>query len=488
MARHVIGRASDLPEGGRLLVELQGRSIGIFHINGRYHALLNRCPHMGAEVCRGSVLGHLTASGVGAFHYDDSRLLVRCPWHGWEYDLETGQSYFDSRVRPYPIDLVAGEEVAPDATSGEVELLDDAAAAQIATGLGAPQLRPGPYVVERFPVALRDEYLVVTMPGGRSGRPSPVLREVELVAIEPEAPDIVSLTLAPPPGEPPLEAWKPGAHIGLVLADGLERQYSLCGDSGAETWQVAVLHELESRGGSRHVHERLRPGDRLQVRGPRNGFPLVEARGYLFIAGGIGITPLLPMIGALQARGAPWRLHYGGRSRATMAFLDSLASYGDRVTLWPEDELGLIDLTAVLADLGDGDGDGDAVYCCGPDPLLRAVEDRCAHLPAGTLHLERFHPAPPAVARDAAFKVVLAASGLTVAVAEDETIVQALERVGVPVATSCREGTCGTCETVLLEGQADHRDAFLSEPERAAQETVMICCSRAHGERLVLDV
>lgn len=165
MARHIVGKVSDLPEGGRLLVELQGHSVGIFHVKGRYYALLNRCPHMGAELCRGSILGHLDAVVPGEFRYDESRSLLRCPWHGWEYDLESGQSYFSSRVRAYPVDVVGGEALQPQVEAGDAGVMEAGGRAEKATGLPAARLQPGPYVAETYPMTIEDDYLVVTLPG-----------------------------------------------------------------------------------------------------------------------------------------------------------------------------------------------------------------------------------------------------------------------------------------------------------------------------------
>ncbi|NLT06024.1 MAG: oxidoreductase, partial [Solirubrobacterales bacterium] len=226
-------------------------------------------------------------------------------------------------------------------------------------------------------------------------------------------------------------------------------------------------------------------GDRLSVRGPRNHFELVDAERYVFVAGGIGITPLVPMVRAAAARGADWTLTYGGRREDSMAFVAELARYGDRVALWPEDRRGLIDLGAVLG----APAPGTAVYCCGPEPLLEAVELTCGAWPRGALHVERFHARPGALAGErGAFEVVLAHSERTLTVGPDETIAEALESAGLDAPTSCREGTCGTCETVVLEGEPDHRDSYLSAEEREDGETMMICCSRARGDRLVLDL
>jgi ferredoxin-NADP reductase len=220
------------------------------------------------------------------------------------------------------------------------------------------------------------------------------------------------------------------------------------------------------------------------VRGPRNNFPLLPAPRYLFVAGGIGITPILPMIGAADAAGADWRLLYGGRTRSSMAFREQLAAYGDRVAIRPQDETGLLDLAGFL-----GDRTPDTlVYCCGPEPLLAAAERHCAD--PGTLRVERFRPTEPAAeaGEGTAFEVVLARSGRTLSVPPGTSILEVVEAAGVQVLSSCREGTCGTCETDLLEGEAEHRDVLLTPDERAANESMMICVSRARCPRLVLDL
>jgi ferredoxin-NADP reductase len=199
------------------------------------------------------------------------------------------------------------------------------------------------------------------------------------------AEDVVVLTLMPPDGGP-LPPWEPGAHVDLVLPDDLVRQYSLCGDpTDLHRWQVAILREAAGRGGSAWVHDHVGVGHTLRVRGPRNHFALIDALHYVFIAGGIGITPIIPMIGAVAAAGTPWSLLYGGRSATSMAFAEDLMSrYGAHVLLWPQDTRGLPDLDAALGRVGLS-GDTAAVYCCGPEGLLRAVEDRCAALARGQL-------------------------------------------------------------------------------------------------------
>jgi len=281
-----------------------------------------------------------------------------------------------------------------------------------------------------------------------------------------------------------LPAWAPGAHVDLLLGPDLVRQYSLCGDPADRSrLRVAVLREPNGRGGSDHVHHRLRTGDELRVRGPRNHFALEEAPRYLFIAGGIGITPILPMVAAVEARGADWRLVYGGRTRASMAFREHLVGeYGERVSVAPQDETGLLDLDSLLAGL-----DPDtAVYCCGPEPLLAAVE---ARRPNGALHVERFTPKPDADSgARASFEVELTRTGRTLVVPADKSILEVVEDAGVQVLSSCREGTCGTCETVVLDGSPDHRDSLLTDAEKAVGDTMMICVSRACGPRLILEL
>jgi ferredoxin-NADP reductase len=272
-----------------------------------------------------------------------------------------------------------------------------------------------------------------------------------------------------------------------VLGD-LVRQYSLCGDpTDPHRLTVAVLREPESRGGSAYVHEKLAVGSTVTVRGPRNHFPLVSAPRYLFIAGGIGITPLIPMIREAEATGADWHLYYRGRSRATMAYVDALAAYGDRVTLLPGDETGPLDLASVLAE----PSDGTAIYVCGPERLLAGCEEICsASWPAGALHLERFAAkeidAPEGGERS--FELELAATGITLTVPPDRSVFHVIEDAGISVLGSCHEGICGTCEAIVLEGDVDHRDSVLNESERAANDAMMICVSRCRSDRLVLDL
>ncbi len=301
-----------------------------------------------------------------------------------------------------------------------------------------------------------------------------------------EADDVISLVLADPGGRP-LPPWAPGAHVDVAIGPGTIRQYSLCGDPADSTnWRIAVLREENSRGGSVYLHDEVRTGSTLEVGSPRNNFPLVDSRRYILIAGGIGITPLLPMITELDGRGADWKLFYGGRRRTSMAFLAGMSTHGDRVVVHPEQERGLLPLDAVLA----RPDEGTAVYCCGPEGLLSAVEAACGSWPSGALHVERFRPREPAgdAAADTAFDVLIASTGQKVRVAVNRSILEALERAGLDMPSSCREGTCGNCETRFVEGEVDHRDSVLSPQEQRTGDAMMICVSRARTDQLVLDI
>lgn len=311
--------------------------------------------------------------------------------------------------------------------------------------------------------------------------------EIKLrVETKQEAADgVVTLTLAHPEGRR-LPDWAPGAHIDLVLPYGVTRQYSLCGDRWDPVrYRIGILREPDGRGGSAYVHDELAVGDLVAVGGPRNNFAMVPSQRYLFIAGGIGITPLLPMITQADLIGADWHLLYGGRTRASMGFTEELTQHGDRVTLVPQDELGMLDLATAL----DACSEGNRVYVCGPGPLLDAVEARCTHWAPGILRTERFVARDQdAPVRDEAFEVELVRSGLAVTVPTHASVLDALREAGVQVLSSCREGTCGTCETGVVSGQPDHRDSILDDDERAANDCMFICVSRACGDRLVLEL
>lgn len=314
--------------------------------------------------------------------------------------------------------------------------------------------------------------------------PSPMALRVE--SKEAVADDVVLLTLVATDGAE-LPAWEPGAHVDLVLGAELVRQYSLCGDpEDRHRYRVAVLREPGGRGGSAHVHDVLGPGTLAEVTPPRNHFRFELASRYLFIAGGVGITPIRPMLRAADRFGAEWQLVYGGRTRSSMAFVDELVEeYGDRVVVRPQDEYGLLDL-ALLMGLGRPD---TQVYCCGPEPLIAAVEGIAAADDPALLHVERFVPRPIDESLvEQPFEVELRRTGVTAMVPPGRSIIDVAEENGAFVLYSCTEGTCGTCQTTVLEGVPEHRDSVLTPQERAAGDTMMICVSRSAGERLVLDI
>jgi ferredoxin-NADP reductase len=301
-------------------------------------------------------------------------------------------------------------------------------------------------------------------------------------AMRVEADGVLSLELVDPEGGL-LPEWTPGAHIDVGV-DGLVRQYSLCGDPhDRDRYVVGVLAEPESRGGSVYLHEVARPGDLVEVGGPRNHFEMVPAKRYLFIAGGIGITPILPMIRQAEADQVEWSLVYGGRTRSSMAFRDQLAQHGDRVRFQPEDELGRLDLAAILGN----PEEGTAVYCCGPTGLIDAVEAACESWPDGALNVERFAGKDLSGLASAPITVRCAASDVTVDVAADESILDALETVGISVANACRDGVCGSCEVRVLAGVPEHRDSFRSAGD-GDDSALAVCVSRARTPELVLDI
>ena len=318
--------------------------------------------------------------------------------------------------------------------------------------------------------------------------PTPDTLDVVVLDKDSVADGIVRLTLARPDHDL-LPPWEPGAHIDLHVGGppALIRQYSLCSSpADRHRYQVAVLREPASRGGSSYIADELEPGDTVSVGAPRNHFALVPSPRYLFIAGGIGITPIVPMIEAADAAGAEWTLVYGGRTRTSMAFAhDLLEARGPRVVLCPQDEYGLLDLDELLAT----PANGTAVYCCGPGPLLDAVDAASRHWPTGSLHTERFAP----VARtaptggDTDFEVEFAQSGVALTVPADRSIIDVADEAGVPIVYSCEEGTCGVCETAVLLGEPDHRDSVLTDDERRTGDRMMICVSRAKSAKLVLD-
>ncbi|WP_405988282.1 PDR/VanB family oxidoreductase [Streptomyces sp. NBC_00986] len=303
--------------------------------------------------------------------------------------------------------------------------------------------------------------------------------------------DVLELRLTRPIGGA-LPAWEPGAHVELTLPSGLRRAYSLCGEvTDTEAWTVAVHRVSEGRGGSREVHETALVGRELEVRGPVNRFPLVPAPGYLLLAGGIGVTPLLPMARELTARGLPWRLILGARGRSRLVYAEELVALGgDRVLLVPQDEAGLPDLAAELA----ATPPTHAVYACGPQPMLDAVTTLCRTAdPMRALHLERFSATTDAIpdqlgATSGEFEVVLSRSGLRLTVPADRSVLEVVREKLPDVPYSCEEGYCGTCETPVTAGVPDHRDTVIEPSERPTATTMMICVSRCDSPVLELEL
>ncbi|WP_310961319.1 PDR/VanB family oxidoreductase [Nocardioides terrisoli] len=312
-------------------------------------------------------------------------------------------------------------------------------------------------------------------------------RELRVNGLNWEAEGVLSVRLTDPSGEA-LPTWEPGAHLALHLPNGIVREFSLCSDPEDRTgWTVAVLREPSSRGGSAYVHVELRPGDLITVDGPRNNFQLEPAARYVLVAGGIGITPILAMARDLERRGADWSMLYAGRSAATMAFVDELEKLGTaHLRIHADDEAGG---PPNLSEVLEGVDADTLVYCCGPEPLLKGVEEGLAD--AGCLRLERFKapdPVAPPEGGDQPFEIVCAGSGRRVAVPVGTTALDALDQAGFDMPSSCTEGICGTCETKVLSGIVDHRDFLLSDSEKEAQNTMFICVSRALTPELTLDI
>lgn len=301
-------------------------------------------------------------------------------------------------------------------------------------------------------------------------------------AMRQESVGVLSLELAPAEGEA-IPGWEPGAHLDLVLPSGLSRSYSLCGDPTDSAYRIAVLREEVSRGGSVFVHETLRVGDRVEVRMPRNHFPLEPAREYLFVAGGIGITPLLPMIARADGLGVPWRLLYAGRERGRMPFLGELAGYGDKVSILARDEGGGLDLAGELA----GVPDDALVYVCGPERMLEGARNALGER-QDILRTELFAAPERDDEPGDAFTVELQRSGLILPVPADRSVLAVVSDAGIDVLTDCEEGICGSCETRVLLGVPEHRDYVLTTQEKEAGTCMMICVSRSMSPRLVLDL
>ena len=287
-----------------------------------------------------------------------------------------------------------------------------------------------------------------------------------------------------------LPAFTAGAHVDLHLPNGLVRSYSLTNDQDErDRYVIGVSRDAASRGGSRYLHEQVQVGSVLTLDGPRNHFPLEEgAARSIFIAGGIGITPILSMTRRMEKLGLSWLLHYCARTRSHAAYLDYLRAASafehGRVRLHFDQECGrLLDVDAVVA----GAEPGTQIYCCGPTAMLAGFERAMARRPDCVGHVEYFANGT-AAAIAGGFEVALARSGRSIVVAPGKSILDALLEAGIEAPHSCREGVCGTCETRVLEGEPDHRDLVLSQAEHASCKLMMICVSGCKGKKLVLDM
>jgi len=313
--------------------------------------------------------------------------------------------------------------------------------------------------------------------------------KVRVSAIAQETNDISVLELRSVDGE--LPRFSAGSHIDLHLANGLIRSYSLTNaPSETDRYVIGVKKEPLGRGGSRFIHEQLRPGDETTISPPRNNFKLCEqAPSSVLIAGGIGITPLKCMAQHLEELGRPWKLHYAARSRCSAAFASQLAEFAPKVSFYFPTEFnqtlpaGRIDVHAVVAE-----APRDAhLYCCGPEAMLEAFKTASAGRSPAQIHVEYFANVQ-AVDKTGEFEVVLAKSGRTVGVPSGKSILDTLLQLGVDAPFSCMEGVCSSCETRVLSGIPDHRDLILTSEERAANDRMMICCSRAKSRTLVLEL
>jgi tetrachlorobenzoquinone reductase len=316
--------------------------------------------------------------------------------------------------------------------------------------------------------------------------PSPARLRLQVSAIRPLAAGCKLFELKSPHGGP-LPAADAGAHIGLHLANGLERFYSLLDPEPAPTrYRIGVKRDPDSRGGSAYLYEKVRLGDVIEVEPPRNNFPLNEtAAETVLIAGGIGITPIWAMIQRLQRLNRRWSLFYAARSRSEAAFARDVVAFPNAHLHLDEEAGGLLDVAAIVRKAPRN----THFYCCGPTPMLKVFEAAvaAAGVPAECIHVEYF-AAKYEAAREGSFVLELAKSGKEVRVPPGTSILAAVRAAGIETPSSCEEGVCGACETKVLSGRPDHRDAILSPREREESRSMFICCSGSLSERLVLDL
>ena len=311
---------------------------------------------------------------------------------------------------------------------------------------------------------------------------------VEVADVHAEALEVMKLELRAVGGGQ-LPAFEPGAHLDVHLPNGIIRQYSLTNDwRERDRYVIGVGRAVDSRGGSSFVHGSVRAGTQLTISAPINNFDLdPAAERFLFIAGGIGITPIMAMIRWCAANAKPWRLIYAARSRQRAAFYEELCALaGPGAQFHFDDEVGqVLDAASAIV----ARSEGEWIYCCGPAPLMDSVKALTEHLPAGTVRFEWFTtPDDDQPRESSAFKVRLERSATEFDVPEHKSILEVLEENGIEHPFSCREGLCGTCLTNVLSGEPDHRDYVLTDQERASGKLMTICCSRSKSPILLLDL
>ena len=308
---------------------------------------------------------------------------------------------------------------------------------------------------------------------------------LRIAHVDDVADGIRSFELVQPDGTE-LPPFTPGSHVKVQTPSGSLRKYSLCNDPAERhRYVITVKRDANGQGGSVSMHDQAHAGDTLPTSLPDNAFPLVESKkGYLFIAGGIGITPILSMIRSFgELPTAPWKLFYLSRSPQGTAYVDEMRGLGKGVRIHHDhgDPANSLDLWPALEKPNSGH-----IYCCGPRPLMESVRDMTGHWSPGNVHFESFNEGGGVRADDQAFKVRLAKTGLEFEVPVGKSILSALREHGGNCASSCESGTCGTCRTTLVAGEADHRDMVLMPEEMATQ--IMVCVSRAKSAELVLDL
>lgn len=455
MTTMIVARVGEIPEGTCKRVTVRGQEIAVFHVNAEYFAMINRCPHEGAALSEGRLCNLVEADRPGEFRVSRNGEFLRCPWHGWEFDIRTGRTLADPEralVRNFKTQVVSADTLAA-----------------IPQGLGT------------YDISVEGEYVLLD-----TARAPTIAARIE--RREKAAEGVVTLELTSEDGRP-LPPFSAGDHVDVTLPNGLVRQYSLCGDPSSHArWRLAIQRDPKSRGGSELVHDAVRAGDSIAVGYPRNNFRLNDrAPRSLLIAGGIGITPILAMGYRLSRLGRDFSLHYLARDRSRAAFADELEAgpFSRQVTLHFDggDKTRQLDLRALLDEARDAE-----VYVCGPAGLIEAVS--AVHtqlgLSAQRLHVERFSAETDS--SGPAFEIEARRSGRIIAVPEDVTMAEALAEAGIQANVSCGQGVCGTCLTAVLQGTPDHRDSFQTKAEKETGAQVALCCSRAKGARIVLDI